>query len=76
VFNGGYFKRKRRPRPISDTHKLDFVEHGYPEWKEGVNKGYWGTMKIPDEKIYPKVYPEMKAGDVVFFHPHLIHGSG
>jgi len=22
------------------------------------------------------VYPEMEVGDTVFFHPHLIHGSG
>jgi len=23
-----------------------------------------------------KVYLEMKAGDIVFFHPYLFHGSG
>jgi len=30
---------------------------------------------MPSESAV-KVYPEMKRGDVVFFHPHIIHGSG
>jgi len=30
---------------------------------------------MPSENA-PKVHPEMKCGDVVFFHPHVIHGSG
>jgi len=31
------------------THRWEFMEHGYPEWKEGVNRGYWGIMKMPPE---------------------------
>lgn len=28
------------------THEsYDFVEHGYPDWKEGVNRGYWGIKE-------------------------------
>lgn len=57
------------------SHKLGFVEHGYPDWKEGVNKAYYGIMKMPDENAI-KIHPEMDAGDVVFFHPFIIHGSG
>jgi len=57
------------------SHKGNFLEHGYPSWKEGVNRGYWGIMSMPPEDS-PKVYPEMKRGDVVLFHPHIIHGSG
>lgn len=57
------------------SHKGEFLEHGYPEWKEGVNKAYWGIKKMPPPDA-PKVHPEMKAGDVVFFHPLIIHGSG
>lgn len=26
------------------THTMNFVEHGYPDWKEGVNRGYWGIL--------------------------------
>lgn len=51
------------------------VEHGYPDWKEGVNKAYWGVKHMPPPEA-PKVYLEMKAGDIVFFHPYLFHGSG
>jgi len=36
---------------------------------------YFGITEIPPESA-AKVYPEMKIGDVVFFHPHVIHGSG
>jgi len=24
------------------THKIDMLEHGIPDWEEGVNRGYWG----------------------------------
>ena len=23
-----------------------------------------------------KIYPDMECGDIVLFHPHVIHGSG
>ena len=51
------------------------VEHCYPDWKEGVNKAYWGVKDMPPENA-PKIHLEMKAGDIVFFHPYLFHGSG
>lgn len=30
---------------------------------------------MPSESV-PRVHLEMKAGDIVFFHPFLYHGSG
>lgn len=51
------------------------VEHCYPDWKEGVNKAYWGVKDMPPESV-TRVHLEMKAGDIVFFHPYLFHGSG
>ncbi|CAD8103564.1 unnamed protein product [Paramecium primaurelia] len=57
------------------THKVGPVEHCYPDWKEGVNKAYWGVKDMPPESA-PKIHLEMKAGDIVFFHPYLFHGSG
>ena len=59
------------------THKLGMLKHGYPDWSQegGVNRAYFGIMEVPSETT-PRVYTEMEAGDTVFFHPHLIHGSG
>merc|ERR1719161_1146026 len=33
-------------------------------------------MDLQTEEIESRKHAEMKAGDVVFFHPELIHGSG
>jgi phytanoyl-CoA hydroxylase len=54
---------------------VGLVEHCYPDWKEGVNKAYWGIKEMPPDSA-PRVHLEMKAGDIVFFHPFLYHGSG
>ena len=56
------------------THKGVFEEHSYPDWG-GVNKAYFGVTKMPPEDA-PKVHLQMKSGDVVLFHPLLLHGSG
>lgn len=57
------------------SHKLPLLEHGYPDWAGGVNKMYHGIVSVPENQ-FEKVYAEMEAGDTVFFHPLLIHGSG
>jgi len=57
------------------THKGPFLEHVYPEWEGGVNKAYFGVKNMPPPEA-PKVFATMKAGDIVFFHPLIIHGSG
>lgn len=40
----------------------------------GVNKMYHGITDY--DPSHPRVHLEMQAGDTVFFHPLLIHGSG
>ncbi|KAI6653417.1 Phytanoyl-CoA dioxygenase, peroxisomal isoform X1 [Oopsacas minuta] len=63
---------------VPGSHKPNHLyPHNYPNWSGGVNKMYYG---IPDEEVdkyYSKlVHLEMNAGDTVFFHPLIIHGSG
>jgi len=60
---------------IPGSHKEGRLRtHKYPDWKGGVNKFYHGIQDYnPDEKLS---YLEMEAGDTVFFHPLLVHGSG
>ena len=46
----------------------------YHKLQGGVNKMYHGIRDFdPSAK---RVHLEMEAGDTVFFHPLLIHGSG
>lgn len=55
------------------THKGRFYEHSYPEVGE-VNKAYFGIKEY--EKYDGERFDlQMKKGDIVFFHPLLIHGS-
>ena len=42
--------------------------------QSGVNKFYHGIRDFDPNA--PRVHLEMEAGDTVFFHPILIHGSG
>ncbi|CAI2352243.1 unnamed protein product [Caenorhabditis sp. 36 PRJEB53466] len=49
-------------------------QHAYPDWQGGVNKAYY-AIKDYDLSL-PREYVEMDAGDTVFFHPNLFHGSG
>ncbi|KAK8776421.1 hypothetical protein V5799_030243 [Amblyomma americanum] len=37
---------------------------------------YHGVKGLADSVFDKRVYLEMEAGDTVFFHPVLIHGSG
>lgn len=47
----------------------------YPEWEGKVNKAYFGIDNYNSAK-FERIDLEMKKGDIVFFHPLLIHGSG
>lgn len=60
---------------VPGSHKGEFLKHGYPDWKGGVNKMYYGIQDF-DLKNGNLVHLEMEKGDTVFFHPILIHGSG
>ncbi|XP_070558703.1 phytanoyl-CoA dioxygenase, peroxisomal-like [Ptychodera flava] len=59
---------------LPGTHKGTLKQHDYPEWEGGVNKMYHGVRDYSPD--HPRVHLEMEAGDTVFFHPILIHGSG
>ena len=58
---------------IPGTHRDEIHPHSHPDW-EFVNLGYVGVDGIgADER---RVHFELEAGDTIFFHPHLLHGSG
>ncbi|CAJ0955648.1 unnamed protein product, partial [Mesorhabditis belari] len=59
---------------VPRTHKGPLLPHEYPKWEGGVNPMYHGIQSY-DPKM-PRLHVEMEAGDTVFFHPLLIHGSG
>lgn len=58
------------------SHNKDRIyPHSYPPNSEGViNKFYYGIQDLPSIDRWENL--EMQAGDTVFFHPLLIHGSG
>jgi phytanoyl-CoA hydroxylase len=56
------------------THKGQLLEHGYPEWEGKVNKAYYGVKNMDADTN--RIHLPMEAGDTVFFHPLLVHGSG
>ncbi|XP_055882542.1 phytanoyl-CoA dioxygenase, peroxisomal-like [Biomphalaria glabrata] len=59
---------------VPGTHKGELLVHEYPKWEGGVNKMYHGIQNYDPSQ--PRDHLEMEAGDTVFFHPLLIHGSG
>lgn len=61
---------------IPGTHRGPLLEHDYPDWEGGVNLLYHGVSDLEKNQMERRVYLEMNAGDTVFFHPLLIHGSG
>ncbi|KAG8198530.1 hypothetical protein JTE90_026433 [Oedothorax gibbosus] len=61
---------------IPGTHRGELLRHGYPDWEGGVNLLYHGVSDVDEQCRSRRVHLEMEAGDTVFFHPILIHGSG
>merc|ERR1712130_111062 len=64
---------------IPGTHKMHLLPHSYPKhWSGPVNKAYHGLQYEGNINVLSRkrVHLEMEAGDTVFFHPLLIHGSG
>jgi phytanoyl-CoA hydroxylase len=61
---------------IPGSHRAgELLEHKYPDWQGGVNRAYHGIQNYNPDKD-ERVHLHMEAGDTVFFHPLLIHGSG
>ncbi|KAK0411981.1 hypothetical protein QR680_005964 [Steinernema hermaphroditum] len=59
---------------VPGTHRGKLLPHAYPKWEGGVNKAYLGIVDY--DPSMPRTHVEMDAGDTVFFHPLLVHGSG
>ena len=59
---------------LPGTHKGPLLPHSYPNWQGQVNKAFHGIQAGLD--LDTRVHLPMEAGDTVFFHPLLIHGSG
>ncbi len=58
---------------VPGTHRGELLEHVNPDWK-WLNFAYFGAGSVGADPR--RVHLEMEAGDTVFFHPLLLHGSG
>lgn len=58
---------------IPGSHREGLREHGNIDDNRNINLAYFGARDIDIER---RVHIEMAAGDVLFFHPLLLHGSG
>ena len=58
---------------VPGSHTADLLEHENPDW-EYVNRLYVGVKGVGPQT--ERVHLEMEPGDLVFFHPLLLHGSG
>jgi len=58
---------------VPGSHKGELLAHEEPSW-DYVNLAYFGAKGVGAHE--ERVHLEMEPGDVVFFHPILLHGSG
>ncbi len=58
---------------IPGSHKNGLLEHGDIADGHDINRAYFGAKNIDLDQ---RIHVEMEAGDVLFFHPILLHGSG
>ena len=58
---------------VPGSHKHGLLKHENPDW-EYLNGAYFGAQGVGEQT--ERVYVEMDAGDTIFFHPELLHGSG
>ena len=59
---------------VPGSHKSELLRHDNPPHIKWLNHAYYGAVGVgahPD-----RVHLEMEPGDIVFFHPLLLHGSG
>jgi phytanoyl-CoA hydroxylase len=64
---------------LPGSHKAGLRDHSVPKWMVG-NAGFHTVAdmewKGDDATKSGLQYAEMKAGDTIFFHPFVVHGSG
>ncbi|MFZ5757184.1 MAG: phytanoyl-CoA dioxygenase family protein [Pseudomonadota bacterium] len=58
---------------IPGSHREGLREHGNIDDNRNINLAYFGAK---DVDLGRRVHIAMDAGDVLFFHPLLLHGSG
>jgi len=56
---------------LKGTHKMQRFEHSFIGEQQGADADFVREA----EKVSELVYCELKAGDVLFFHPNLLHRS-
>ena len=56
---------------LTGTHKMQRFEHNFIGEQQGADPDFVREA----EKVSELVYCELKAGDVLFFHPNLLHRS-
>ena len=56
---------------LKGTHKMQRFEHNFIGEQQGADPDFVREA----EKVSELVYCELKAGDVLFFHPNLLHRS-
>jgi ectoine hydroxylase-related dioxygenase (phytanoyl-CoA dioxygenase family) len=56
---------------LKGTHKMQRFEHNFIGEQQGADSDFVKEA----EKVSELVYCELKAGDVLFFHPNLLHRS-
>ncbi|KAI6187351.1 hypothetical protein M3Y98_00233900 [Aphelenchoides besseyi] len=61
--------------PGSHKWKNEVLDHGYPKWDKDVNRAYYGVKEF-NPNTAELIHVEMEAGDTLFFHSLLLHGSG
>ncbi|MFZ5722488.1 MAG: phytanoyl-CoA dioxygenase family protein [Pseudomonadota bacterium] len=58
---------------IPGSHRGELLEHGNIDDNRNINLAYFGARNVDLER---RVHIPMAAGDTLFFHPLLLHGSG
>lgn len=56
---------------LKGTHKMQRMEHAFIGEQQGADPDFVAEA----EKVSELVYCELKAGDVLFFHPNILHRS-
>jgi phytanoyl-CoA hydroxylase len=58
---------------VPGSHRGELIDHANMDW-EHVNAGYFGAVGVGAQT--ERVHVECQPGDMVLFHPMVLHGSG